>query len=238
MTSIVTVSPMRNIYEQVKWKCRAYSSLFSTVLIVYILLGLLTGGLSGSLGRGTSFVNNEERFYSLDGSFIYSIILMLILGWMLASKRLSRDNFSIVTTNLTEVISTGLFLVILCIFTLAAAISTLSISVLINLLRTGDQQYLYYDTNISVSAIIGFIVCTLLAASIGYFLHAMFDFSKFAFIILAVGFFLLVRQYTFNTWQFVFGDGALQIIGRSAIYIVIVWLLIALIRQQREVTRT
>ncbi|WP_342574600.1 silver transporter [Solibacillus sp. FSL K6-1781] len=236
MTSIVTVSPMRNIYEQVKWKCKAYSSMFSTVLIVYILMGLLSGGMSGSLGTGTSFVNYEEQFYSLDGFFIYTIMLMLILGWMLASKQLSRQNYSIVTTNLTEVVSTGIFLIVLCVFTLAAAVSTLTISVLINLLSTGDQS-LYYDSNISFIAIIGFIVCTLLAASVGYFLHAVFNFSKIAFIILAVGMFLLIRQYTFDTWQFVFGNGTMQIIGRSAVYVVILWLLIALIRRKREVTR-
>ncbi|MEK5183574.1 silver transporter [Solibacillus sp. FSL W7-1324] len=237
MTSIVTVSPMRNIYEQVKWKCKAYSSLFSTVLIVYIFMGLLSGGMSGSLGTGTSFVNYEERFYSLDGFFIYTIILMLILGWMLASKQLTRQNYSIVTTNLTEVASTGIFLIVLCIFTLAAAISTLIISVFINLLSTGEQN-IYYDSTISFTAIIGFIVCTLLAASIGYFLHAMFDFSKIAFIVLAAGIFLLIRQYTYDIWQFVFGDGAMQIIGRSTVYVIVIWLLIALIRQKREVTRT
>lgn len=236
MTSIVTVSPIRNIYEQVKWKCKAYSSMFSTVLIVYILLGLLTGGMSGSLGTGTSFVDYEERFYSLDGFFIYTIILMLILGWILASKQLSRQNYSIVTTNLTEVVSTGIFLIVLCIFTLAAAISTLIISVLISLLSTGEQ-HIYYETTISLTAIIGFIVCTLLSASIGYFLHAIFDFSKIAFLILAAGIFLLIRKYTYDTWQFVFGDGTMQIIGRSTVYVIVIWLLITLIRQKREVTR-
>ena len=236
MTSIVTASPISNIYEQVKWKCKAYSSMFRTVLIVYILLGLLTGGMSGSLGTGTSFVNYEERFYSLDGFFIYTIILMLILGWMLASKQLSRQNYSIVTTNLTEVVSTGIFLIVLCIFTLAAAISTLIISVLISLLSTGEQN-IYYESTISLTAIIGFIVCTLLSASIGYFLHAMFDFSKIAFLILAAGIFLLIRKYTYDTWQFVFGDATMQIIGRSAVYVIVIWLLIALIRQKREVTR-
>lgn len=236
MTSIVTVSPMRNIFEQVKWKCKAYSSMFSTVLIVYILMGLLSGGMSGTVGRGVSFANYKEQFYSLDGFFIYTIMLMLILGWMLASKQLSRQNYSIVTTNLTEVVSTGIFLIVLCIFTLAAAISTLIISVLINLLSTGEQN-IYYDSTISLTAISGFIVCTLLAASIGYFLHAMFDFSKIAFIIVAAGIFLLIRQYTYDTWQFVFGDGTMQIIGRSAVYVIVIWLLIALIRQKREVTR-
>lgn len=236
MISIVTVSPMRNIYEQVKWKCKAYSSMFSTVLIVYILMGLLTAGHSGTVGRGVSFVNYEEQFYSLDGLFIYTIMLMLILGWMLASKQLSRQNYSIVTTNLAEVVSTGIFLIVLCIFTLAAAISTLIISVLINLLSTGEQN-IYYDSTISLTAIVGFIVCTLLAASIGYFLHAIFNFSKVAFIILAAGIFMLIRQYTYDTWQFVFGDGAMQIMGRSAVYVIVIWLLIALIRQKREVTR-
>ena len=72
MTSIVTVSPTRNIYEQVKWKCKAYSSMFSTVLIVYVLMALLTGGMGGSIGRGRGFVNYKEQFYSLDGFFIYT----------------------------------------------------------------------------------------------------------------------------------------------------------------------
>lgn len=237
MISIVTVSPARNIYEQVKWKCKAYSSMFSTVLIVYVLLALLTGGMGGSIGRGRGFVNYKEQFYSLDGFFIYTVVMMLILGWMLASKSLSAENFSIVTTNRTEVISTALFLVVLCLFTLVAAVSTLCISVIINILRTGDL-FMFYSSQFSVGTFIGFVVCSLLAASIGYFVHAIFDFSKIVFALLCVGFFIVVRQYTINLWGIIFGGDSLSIIGRSALYIVALWLLILFIRQRREVTRT
>lgn len=237
MTSIVTVSPTRNIYEQVKWKCKAYSSMFSTVLIVYVLMALLTGGMGGSIGRGRGFVNYKEQFYSLDGFFIYTVVMMLILGWMLASKSLSAENFSIVTTNRTEVISTALFLVVLCLFTLVAAVSTLCISVLIDILQTGDL-FMFHSSQFSFVTFIGFVVCILLAASLGYFIHAVFDFSKIVFALLCVGFFLVVRQYTIDLWGIIFGGDTLSIIGRSALYIVALWLLILFIRQRREVTRT
>lgn len=237
MTSIVTVSPARNIYEQVTWKCKAYSSMFSTVLIVYILLTLLSGGGSGSLGMGRNFISYREQYYTLDALFMFTVIMMLIFGWMLASKSISRDNFSVVTTSYTEAISSALFLVVLSIFTLVAAISTLWISVCIDILRTGDP-FIFHSMEYSLLTFISFTVCSLLAASIGYFTHAVFDFSKIVFAVLSAGLFLLVRQYTIELWGIIFGGSAEQIIGRSAIYIVVLWLLIFLIRQRREVTRT
>lgn len=237
MTSIVTVRPARNIYEQVKWKCKAYSSMFSTVLIVYILLALLSGGGSGSLGMGRNFVSYKEQYYTLDALFMFTVITMLIFGWMLASKSISRDNFSIVTTNYTEAISTALFLVVLCIFTLVAAISTLWISVMVDILRTGDL-FIFHSMEYAMLTFISFTVCTLLAASIGYFIHAVFDFSKIVFALLCAGMFLLIRQYTIELWEILFGGSAMQMIGRSAIYIIVLWLLIILMRQRREVTRT
>ena len=237
MTSIVTVSPARNIYEQVKWKCKAYSSMFSTVLIVYILLTLLSDGRSGTLGMGRNFVSYKEQYYTLDALFMFTVITMLIFGWMLASKSISRDNFSIVTTNYTEAISSALFLVVLCIFTLIAAISTLWISIFLDILRTGDL-FIFHSMEYSLLTFISFTVCSLLAASIGYFIHAVFDFSKIVFALLCAGMFLLIRQYTIELWGIIFGGSAGQLIGRSAIYIVGLWLLILLIRQRREVTRT
>ena len=237
MTSIVKVSPARNIYEQVKWKCKTYSSMFSTVLILYILLTLLTGGGSGSLGMGRSFVSYKEQYYTLDALFMFTVLTMLIFGWMLASKSISRDNFSIVTTNNTEAISSALFLVVLSVFTLVSAISTLWISVMIDILRTGDL-FIFHSMEYSLLTFISFTVSLLLAASIGYFIHALFDFSKIVFALLFAGMFLLIRQYTIELWEIIFGGSAGQLIGRSTIYIVLLWLLIVLIRQRREVSRT
>lgn len=237
MTSIVKVSTARNIYEQVKWKCKAYSSMFSTVLILYILLTLLSGGGSGSLGMGRSFVSYREQYYTLDSLFIFTVLTMFIFGWLLASKSISRDNFSIVTTNYTEAISSALFLVVLCIFTLVAAISTLWISILVDILRTGDL-FIFHSMEYSLLTFISFTVCSLLAASIGYFIHVVFDFSKIVFALLCAGMFLLIRQYTIELWGILFGGSAFQIIGRSTIYIILLWLLIVLMRQRREVTRT
>ncbi|MGN7479046.1 silver transporter [Solibacillus silvestris] len=237
MIFIVKVNPARNIYEQVKWKCKAYSSMFSTVLIVHMLLALLSGGHTGSMGMGRGFVNYREQYYSMDPLFIYSVIMMLFIGWMLASKVLTRDNFSIVATNRTEIISTWLFLVVHAVFTLFSAICTLSISVFIDIVRTGDILMLH-SSDVSIISLAGFVVCILLAASVGYFLHVVFDFSKVVFVLLGAAIFLLIRQYTIDVWEMLFGSSSVQILGRSVMYMAILWGLVLLIRQQREVMRS
>lgn len=236
MTSIVQISPAHNIYEQVKWKCKAYSSMFSAVLMVQVLMALLSGSGSGSMGMGRGFINYREKYYTLDGLFIFSMVTLLFIGWILASKVLSRDNFSIVTTYSTEVISTLLFIVLLCMFTLLTALCSLSISVFLDIVRTGDML-MFHSSYFSMISLGGFIICTLLAASIGYFLHVVFDFSKIAFVLLVAVLFFFIRQYTIDLWGILFGHSPGQVIGRSALYTVILWLLILIIRKRREVIR-
>lgn len=236
MTSIVKVSPARNIVEQVKWKCKAYSSAFSTVLIVHILISLLSGGGSGMMGYGREFVNYREKFYTLDGLFIFSIIACLIIGWIFASKQLSYDNFSIVTTKRMETVSTVLVLCLLSVFVVISALSTLSISLYINILIT-NEVFMFPNAMISWASIAVFLLGTLLAGVTGYVLHLLFDFSKVACVVLFIGCVLFIREFTNDFWTIVFGHDALNVIGRTMLYILILWAVAFWINQRREVIR-
>lgn len=236
MTSILTVNPARNIWEQVKWKCQAYSSMFSTVILVHVILGFLTSEGTGSMMIGGSLVSYEARTYTLDGLFIYSVLLMLGMGWMLASGALSRDQFSIVTTNQMEVISTLLFTMVLAIFTVTSALSIHCITIALEVIKT-DAPFVLEDQFFSLNTIFAFAVCITLACAVGYFVRVVFQFSKIVFVLLAIVLFLAIRAYTISLWGVVFGASIWEIVGRSSLYIVLLWAIILVIRQRREVNR-
>ena len=236
MTSIVTVSPARNVWEQVKWKCQTSSSMFSTIILVHLILGFLTSGGTGSFSTGGSFLSFEARTYTLDVAFLYSIILMLGIGWMLASGALSRDQFSIVTTNQTEVVSTFFFFVLLSIFTFVSSVCMLCISVAIEMLKL-NEPLVVENQFFSVSIMAMFIVCMLVASTMGYFIRTVFQFSKVLLGLLTVLLFLLIRMYGVDSWSAVFGTTSAEIIGRSSLYVVLLWGAIFVMRLRREVNR-
>lgn len=240
MTSIVKASPTRNIYEQVKWKSKAYSATFSSVLIVHILFGLMMlGNGSGSRysGSGAININYEEHFYSLDAMYYISLITMFMIGWLIASKAISRDNFSILTNNQTEVISSLSFLVVLCIFTFLSALSTLSITVFIHLIRS-DGMLLIPSTWMSFQSVLIFLTSTILAGTVGYCARSLFDFSKAIFVLVIVVLISVVRAISVvELWPLLFGEGWLEIGGRSVLYIIILWIGTILLRQRKEVIR-
>lgn len=236
MTSIVTVSPARNVWEQVKWKCQTSSSMFSTIILVHLILGFLTSDGTGSFSTGGSFLSFEARTYTLDVAFLYSIILMLGIGWMLASGALSRDQFSIVTTNQTEVVSTFFFFVLLSIFTFVSSVCMLCIIVAIEMLKL-NEPLVVENQFFSVSIMAMFIVCMLVASTMGYFIRTVFQFSKVLLGLLTVLLFLLIRMYGVDSWSAVFGTTSAEIIGRSSLYVVLLWGAIFVMRLRREVNR-
>ena len=237
MTSIVTVSPARNLYEQVKWKCQVSSSIFSTIVFVHIILGLLMSDGTGSFSTGGSLISMEARTYTLDGAFIYSIILMLGIGWMLASQNLSHDHLSIVTNNKTEVLSTFFFMIILSIFTFLSGVCMLLITVALDMLKT-NEQLLIENQFISFSTMLLFTLCMLLAGTIGYFTRVAFQYSKVIAVVIFVILILVIRTYGVDTWGVLFGKTTAEIILRSSLYVFVLWCLSFIMRLFREVSRS
>lgn len=236
MKSIVTVNPARNVWEQVKWKCQVSSSVFSTIVLVHIILGLLMSDGTGSYSTGGSIFSIEARLYTLDGAFIYSIVLLLGIGWMLASKNLSDDHFSIVTNNKTEVLSTFGFMLVVSIFTLISAACMLCVSVALQMLKT-NGPLLIENQFISFSTVFLFSICMLLAGTIGYFIRVSIQFSKVLAVLFFASFILFIRTFGVTTWGVVFGETTTEIMLRSSLYIFVLWCLIFIMRLSREVGR-
>lgn len=237
MTFIVKVSPIKNIFEQVKWKCKVYSSMFSTVLIVHILFSLLMfSNGAGNIKRGGTFIEYDERFYSLDILFIISIMTLFILGWSVANKSLSNANFSIISTNYTEAISSLLLIIILSIFTVASALSSLYIFFFIKLLMTNETMVIV-NAWPNLPSLIIFVLGIILAGSVSYLAKSLFDFSKIVFVMVIVAVILLVSMQITSVFPFLFGVGWFSIILRCLLFIGVTWGLTIFVRQRKEVIR-
>lgn len=236
MISIAKVNPTKLLVEQVKWKCKVYSSMFSTVIIVNIIFGLLFFNGTGSMGMTSSFVEYRETSYTMDVHFIYSIIVLFIVGWMFANKRMLNQNFSIVNTIINDTYSSFAFLALLSLFSVVSALSTMYILTFVKaIFLSGDLPLVYYG--IDAGNVLLFFAVLLLASSLGYFARTTFDYSKVLFIMIIVFFIVVANIIELDFFYFFFGVSTGVIVIRSLIYSILCWCLTWLIKRRCEVIR-
>ncbi|WP_274308778.1 hypothetical protein [Solibacillus daqui] len=236
MTSIVTVSPARNIYEQVKWKCQVYVSLFTTIIIVQSLFGFLAMNGAGSLGMNRGFVEYQESYFSLDSTYIISVIVLFILGWMLANSKMIHQNYSVVNSATTDTIANFILIALLSAFTMFASLCVVYIIMLIQIMTENFQQF-YIEKTVDIGMLVVFYMMISLASSIGYLLKTIFDYSKILFIGMIVLLIVVVNLASGNFLPMIFGASMLAISIRTIIYVLVIWCIILLIQRRKEVNR-
>lgn len=230
---------MNNIWQQLLWKFRAYSTTFSTVVIVQIILSLLMYEGTGSIGGSTGFIEYQMGMYSLDFLLMITILTAIMLGWLLASQSIRNDNYSIVTTNLTETISTGLFLVALSIFATISAVCTFSILVFSRLLIV-DRVMVIKGPFIEGSTLFLFFLLVLLAGSASFFAKTLFDYSKMIFLLLIIVIISIMRIWAISEagfFDFFLVHDFMGAFGRGIVVLAILWGRALAIRQRKEVIR-
>ncbi|MEG0385060.1 MAG: hypothetical protein RR642_09935 [Solibacillus sp.] len=239
MTSLNNVSLTQNIWQQLLWKCRTFSSTFTTVLIVQIIFSVLSFGSSGSRGGSFGAIQYNESVYSLDFLVIISIFSAIMLGWLLATQSIRNDNFSVVTTNFTETVSTLLFLVVLSAFTVFSALSSLYITVFTRLLFF-DQVMVFKSIFIDISTLFIFSFFVLIAGSASFFAKTLFDISKITFLLLTIAIIYSVRTWGISEsafFEFILVQSMGELLGKVLLVLTILWGLTIVIRKRREVIR-
>lgn len=239
MTSLNNVSIAQNIWQQLVWKCRTFSSTFTTVLIVQIIFSVLPFGSTGSSGGSFGSIRYNESIYSLDLLLIVSILSVIMLGWLLATGSIRNDNYSIVTTNFTETASTLLFLIVLSIFTTLSALSSLYFTVFTRLLFF-DQVIVVKSALIEISTLFIFLLFVLIACSASFFAKTLFDVSKITFLFLIIAIISSMRFWNISVsmhFEFFLVQNMLELLGKVFLVLMILWGLTIAIRKRREVIR-
>ncbi|MGE7021830.1 hypothetical protein [Solibacillus cecembensis] len=238
MTSLNNVSITQNIWQQLLWKCRVFSATFSTIVIVQVIFTVLSGS-TGNRGSGGGSLEYNEHFYSLDILLIISIISAIMLGWLLATQSIRNDNYSVVTTNFTETVSTLLFLVVLSAFTVLSALSSFYIIIFSRLLIF-DQVKVNMGSLFELSSLFLFFLLVLLAGSASFFAKTLFDFSKIITLLLIIALISYMQLKDTLNWalfEFFFIPSIGGVPGGVIYMILPLWVLTIGIRQRREVIR-
>ncbi|MEG0386569.1 MAG: hypothetical protein RR642_17680, partial [Solibacillus sp.] len=139
----------------------------------------------------------------------------------------------------TETVSTLLFLVVLSIFTVFSALSSLYITVFTRLLFF-DQVMVIKSALFEISTLFIFLIFVLIAGSASYFAKTLFDISKITFLLLTI-----VIIYSMQTggisestfFEFFLVQSMGEMLGKVLLVLTIFWGLTIAIRQRREVIR-
>lgn len=240
MMSLNKASTMQNIWQQLKWKFSAYSSTIYTVIIVQIIFSLLlidngTGMEDG--GIGNVFV--RQRFYSLDMMATVSVLSLFIMGWMLATKSITQDNFSVVTTRKTAHISTVLFLLCLSVITTATSLSSLYIMVCARLVF-GDINFIMPATFINGEAIILLVIMLIFASATGYFLSSLLVVSKWFVIGFVAAVYYVWRSYVEHigkVFDYFFATSTADFVIKAVFFSVLLFAAAVVMKNAKEVQR-
>ncbi|MRH44158.1 hypothetical protein GH741_16065 [Aquibacillus halophilus] len=186
--SLIEVNYWEIIKKQYFFKLKAYSGVFTSMMVVQIIAFLLSlGGTGGSGGSGSSGFSYTTGYYN--GSMIIAFTMMwaLITGILITTKAYRNDDFTFVANRGTSNLSNMLFLLTASI--IGGTLSMLSgylLKVFVYLIFEVDMLF---DVTHTISTlwlgIIASILYILLFSAIGYLVGVLAQISKSLIIILA-----------------------------------------------------
>lgn len=195
--SFVKPNAWQNIWQQFCWKLSIYSPVIYTVILMQALFTLLTFDGSGMSGGGNGVLSMYEKFYSLDFLFITGVLMFMMIGWQLATKKMIDENFTIPTTRMTAHISTALFLIFVSALSTVTALSSLYIIVALRGV-IGDVSILIPLMPFHWSSAVVFFSVMIMAGAGGYMVGSLVYTSKLFIVALVVAVFLFGRNYVDN----------------------------------------
>ncbi|WP_431028700.1 hypothetical protein [Lysinibacillus sp. LZ02] len=192
--SLNNVSMKHNIKNQVRWKLSSYSSAFMTIIAIQIISSLIFSNGTTYSSLGSAHLSLTILGYSLDGILMFSMLTLFIISTMLASKQMTQENFSIVTTRLTASISTVITQLVLCFIATWTALSSFYIFALVHRLRNSDAQFLIGRV-VEVETILLFFSLLVIVSAAGFFAGSFLQMNKW--IISSIGVLIVIGLYVF-----------------------------------------
>jgi len=239
MMSLNSLTTSQVLWKQVKWKCKAFSQSFITLIGILIVIQLLGWNGSGSSGGGSNQFSVYIHFYSLDMTFIITCIWAFIQSLLMQGRIQQQDDYSIVTNRIVCNVSNSIVVTIYCFIATLIAIASFYISVLFYRLFSGIDLIRNELLFNPVEVIVTFLLILLVAAS-GFFIGSAFHFSKMFGIGVIVLFVVLLNLTPLgiaNVIKFLFNGGDLLLMLKALVGSILIFGLSTLMLNRNEVTR-
>ncbi|KGR75685.1 hypothetical protein [Ureibacillus manganicus] len=227
------------IWKQVKWKCKAFSQSFITLIGVLIVIQLLGWNGSGSSGGGFNQFSVYINIFSLDMNVLITCMWAFVQSLLMQGRVQHQDDYSFVTNRFVTNVSNAIVVIIYSFIATLIAMATLYISTVVIQLFRGIE--IIRDELIvnPVDAIVIFLIILLIAA-IGFFIGSAFHLSKLLGIGVIVLFIIIMYRLPMlptNAIQFFFDGGDLLFILKAVVSSILIFGLSIQMLNRNEVTR-
>ncbi|RKJ63901.1 hypothetical protein D7X33_25880 [Butyricicoccus sp. 1XD8-22] len=227
------------LWKQVKWKLSAHSQALNTLIIIQIMIVFLGFNASSMSGTGFNGIHLSIHFYSLDVMVFIACIWAFITALLLQRMDYFQDDFAVVTTRFVSNISNSIVLVFYSF--IATIITIVSLYIFVVSIQLFTQVELIADGLLinPIQMLVAFSIL-LLAASSGFFVGALFSFSKILGIVIIglwIAFINSLEGQLATVLIFFFEEGYLLFIIKAIVLTIILMSLSTLLLSRKEVVR-
>lgn len=227
------------LWKQVKWKLSAHSQALNTLIIIQIIIAFLGFNASSMSRTGFNGIHLSTHFYSLDVMVFIACIWAFITALLLQRMDYFQDDFAVVTTRFVSNISNSIVLVFYSF--IATIITIVSLYIFVVSIQLFTQVELIADGLLinPIQMLVAFSIL-LLAASSGFFVGALFSFSKILGIVIIglwIAFINSLEGQLATVLIFFFEAGNLLFIIKAIVLTIILMSLSTLLLSRKEVVR-
>lgn len=229
------------VLKQTKWKMKTYSHFLIHLLMLQILMCFFQyGNGSGMSLRGSETFSVRTHFYSLDVFLLAACFWAFITAFLIQTKGYRQVDLSIVTNRATGSIA-NTFVLIFYSF-IATIVIYMSLYIVVAFIQLFKGIHMYPDVSLFnfMYFFISFFMI-LLAASSGYFVSSLFNFSTVisGFFVISFGYFIfrVLDEQLLTILNFYFEAGYLLFAVKALITVVLLFALPVVFLNWKEVVR-
>ncbi|MYL50603.1 hypothetical protein GLV98_13980 [Halobacillus litoralis] len=211
MMSLIEVQTSEVVKKQIGYKWKAYTGVFTSLVVIQILGLLFSLNGSGSMGSGRTGYDVNITYYTADIVVGFTIFWGFLTAFLLTTKAYREDDFAFVTNRKTSTLSTIAFLFMICVIgALTALLSSFALKLLAYFMLPGEEILLTQGVGDVGPWLIGMLATFLIVflfSSLGYLAGMIVQLNKMLVIILpvvVVGLMILLYRSGFQVQVYFF----------------------------------
>ena len=188
--SLNEVQTAEVVKRQIGYKWRAYTGVFTSLVIIQLLGVLFSLNGTGSMSSGRTGYDISISYFTADIVIGFTIFWGFITAFLLTTKAYREDDFAFITNRKSSTFSTIVYLFILCsIASVTALLSSFLLKVVAFIFLPGEEELLLSSAEspgIWISGILATLMLVFMFSSMGYLAGMIIQWNKMFVILLPI----------------------------------------------------
>jgi hypothetical protein len=190
MMSLNEVQTAEIVKRQIGYKWRAYTGVFTSLVIIQLLGVLFSLNGTGAMSSGRTGYDISISYFTADIVIGFTIFWGFITAFLLTTKAYREDDFAFITNRKSSTFSTIIYLFILCsIASITALLSSFLLKDVAFILLPGEEKLLLSgieSPGMWISGILATLLLVFMFSSMGYLAGMIIQWNKMFVILLPI----------------------------------------------------